>query len=312
MKKINYLKKIVVWAGFFVFCACQPHKYHKITIAIGDDCTQEQQIAAYEVINKRVSIWGTTEKTDLADGKFDLTYRLGKQYNTDTDSLWSQILAQRGEVFIAEVYLNTDIECALDKVYEKLFWLIENADHKPLWQMYSLSFQNGGRGGVPELIRVPLQQLPFIDSIFNSYKHVFPEDISFVWTAKEKEGFFELLAIKSARPFSLNPNTVKSCKIDYHKYKHDGILFDYQEISIVLKEDYIGKWRRMTRNNIDKNLAIVMDGKVCSYPTVNSEIPNGRLTTSGNFEKNELLLIQSAILGGVLDCEARIVNKEQK
>jgi len=311
MKRISYFKKIIVLAGICIFCSCNGYEYHTITIAIDDDCTLEQQTAAYEIINKRLSIWEINEKTDLVDGKFDLTYRVGKQSNSNTDSLWTQILTQRGEIFIAEAYLNTDIEWALDKVYEKLFWLIENTDHKPLWRKYSL-FQNGVRSGVPELINVPLQQVPFIDSIFNSCKHFFPEDISFVWTAKKKEGLFGLLAIKPTRLFPLNPNTVKSCKIDYHKYKHDGILFDYQEISIELEEDYIGKWRRMTRNNIDKNLAIVMDGKVCSYPTVNSEIPNGRLTISGNFENNELWLIQLVILGGVLDCKAQIVNKEDK
>ena len=308
MKRISYFKKIIVLAGICIFCSCNQYEYRTITIAIDDNCTLEQQIAAYEVINKRVSIWGITEKTDLVDGKFDLTYQVGKQYNSDTDSLWTQILTQRGEVFIAEVYQHTDIEWALDIVFETLFWLAENTDHKPLWQMRGYQYYGAG-----ELISVPLQQVPFIDSIFNSYKHVFfPEDISFVWTAKEKEGFFDLLAIKTSRPFPLNPNTVKSCKIDNHKYKQDGILYDYQEISIVLDKDYIDKWARMTRNNIGKNLAIVMDGKVLVSPIVNAEIPNGRLTISGYSENNELFLIKSVILGGILDCKAQMIKTEDK
>ena len=70
MKRISYFKKIIVLAGICIFCSCNRYEYHTITIAIDDNCTLEQQTAAYEVICKRVSILGINKKTDLVDGKF--------------------------------------------------------------------------------------------------------------------------------------------------------------------------------------------------------------------------------------------------
>ena len=49
--------------------------------------------------------------------------------------------------------------------------------------------------------------------------------------------------------------------------------------------------------------------KVLMYPSVHSEIVEGRLAITGNYDNNELLLIKSVILGGALDCKAQIINQ---
>ena len=301
MKKKDCLITLFISAVICLLCSCNPHEYHKITIAINDTCSLEQQSIAYEVINKRIaSIWHIKEKTDLTDGKFDLIY-------SGSDSLLTQMLTQKGEIYITEIYLNYEIQSSLDMVYKKLFWLIENTDHEPLWEIND--YQSSYYTGIPDLINVPLQQIAFIDSIFNRCKHFFPADISFAWTATSREGFFDLLALKStSQPFPLNPNTVKTCRIDNLKYNHDDILLNYQEIVISLEKNYYNEWAEMTRSNIRKNLAFVMDGKVLMYPRVHSEITSGKLVITGDFENSEFLLIKSAILGGTLDCKAQILK----
>ena len=65
----------------------------------------------------------------------------------------------------------------------------------------------------------------------------------------------------------------------------------------------------MTRDNISICLAIVMDGKVLMYPTVQSEIVGGSLTIAGDFDNSKLLLIKSVISSGVFDCKAQIINQ---
>ena len=294
MKRISYFKKIVVLTGICIFCSCNRYEYHTITIAIDDNCTLEQQTAAYEVINKRLSIWEINEKTDLVDGKFDLTYRVGKQSNSNTDSLWTQIFTQRGEIYIAETYQYNEISSAVLSVYEKIPLQMENSNEKPLWirNIYEED---------PVVVYASLQYLHLIDSVFNSNINLFPFNISFYWTANPNNEYFNLIAIKSSRPFPLNPNSVKNSKIVYRG--------NSREIDIELKEEYHKKWERLTRNNISKSLAIIMDGKVLMYPTVNSEITGGKLSIAGKFENNEFLLIQSVILGGTLDCKGQIVNK---
>jgi hypothetical protein len=305
MKRIYYLKNVFVLVGICIFCSCNSYKYHKITIAIDDACNLEQQYAAYEVINKRIaSIWRVKEKTDLTDGKFDLTY-------SGENSLLTQILQQKGEVYITEMFLNSEIRSPLNRVYERLFWLIDNTDHKPLWRPNNLRFDSNGFtiDETSELISVEEEQVSFIDSIFNLYKHWFPANISFAWTAKPIDGFFHLLALKSTpQQFPLNPNSVQSCKIESHKYKVNGLPLNYQEILITLEENYSDEWARLTRRNIGRNLAIVMDEKVLMFPRVQSEIINGKMGITGNYENSEYLLIKSVILGGTLDCKAQITN----
>jgi hypothetical protein len=302
MNKINCLKNVVVLAGICILCSCHSYEYQKVTIAIDDACTVEQQSVAYEVINKRIaSIWSIKEKTDLIDGKFDLIY-------SGENSLLTQILIQKGEIYISEMYSNFEIQSPLNKVYERLFWLMENTDHQPLWDLKSL--RSGYLVEIPELISVPLQQVAYIDSIFNSYKHFFPANITFAWTAKSREGFYDLLALKSTPPsFALNLNSVKFCTVENYEYNDGESSLNYQEMRIVLEKDFCDEWARMTRNNIGKNLAIVMDGKVLMYPRVHSEITGGNLSITGNYENNEMLLIKSVILGGTLDCKAQIINQ---
>ncbi|MDR1679805.1 MAG: hypothetical protein LBR81_08535 [Prevotellaceae bacterium] len=288
MRKINRFN-IVLLAGFCIFCSCFRPNYHTITIAMDSTCTLEQQEIAYEVINKRiVSNWIIKEKTNLIDGKFDLNY-------SGQDSLLTQLLAQRGEIYITEMYRQDEIQSPRDRVYEKLFWLMENTNHEPLWQI------EGYQIGSPDLVKVPLQQVAYIDSIFNSFQALFPAGISFAWTAKPtSEGFFDLLPLKSFRKLPLNPSTVKESNIRIH----DG----YQKLYIELNKEAAEEWARITRDNISRNLAIVMDGKVLMYPRVNAEITGGKMAISGNFNSDELLLIKSILLGGELGCKAQIVK----
>lgn len=291
MKTINYLKSMFALAGICVFCSCNLFEHRKITITIDDTCNLDQQLAAYEVMNKRIaSVRYVREKTDLIDSKFDLTY-------AGTEPLLTQMLTQKGNIYITETYLNNEIQSPLHKVYERLFQLEENAGHEPLWHISD--FQNGHS---PTLIYAPLQQVACIDSIFNSYKYLFPDDISFVWMTKPRAGFFDLLALKStSQPFPLNPNTVKNSNL----IRGHG---NNTELGIDLDKKYHEEWARMTRDNISRSLAIVMDEKVLMCPRVQGEITEGRLSITNDFDINELFVIRSIVLSGTLDCKVQIIN----
>ena len=294
MKRTIYLKNVFILAGICILCSCNQREYHKITIAIDNSCTLEQQTATYEVINKRVSsIWRVKGSTNLINGKYELTY-------SGQDSLLSQILTQKGEVYITEVYQQNEIRSPLYTVYEKLSWLTEHTEIEALWQINSIQFGTFG------LIRAPLQQFSYIDSIFNAYQQLFPPDISFAWIAKpNSEGFSLLFPLKSFRKLPLNPSTVKKCNIEKNN------IISHQELVIEFNKEYIEEWASMTRDNRLRSLAIVMDGKVFACPAISGEIAVGRLSIYGYgdyFDNNELSLIKSVILGGVLDCKAQIVN----
>ena len=292
MKKLKNWKNACMLAGIFIFASCTSHTFHTVTIALDDACTPEQQILAYEVINNRIaSVWRVREKSDLTDGKFNITH-------SGENALLERMLTQRGEVYITEMFQEHEILSALYQIDERLFWIVDNTDHEPLWQIAELN---------SAIIRAPSQQVAFIDSVFNQYKHYFPANVYFAWSAKANEGFYELFALKStAQTLSLNSNTVGSSRIENRRFND----IDFQEIVIRLSADYRSEWARLTRENIGRNLAFVMDGKVLTHPRVNTEITGGMLVIGRfDFETDDLLLIKSVIMGGVLDCKARIVNE---
>lgn len=73
--------------------------------------------------------------------------------------------------------------------------------------------------------------------------------------------------------------------------KSESGSFGSFEVTIRLKKEYYALLRDMTKNNIDKSLAIVVDSWVLSYPRVASEIEGGNLSISGNFTEHETIAL---------------------
>ena len=290
MKKTNIL---LIFAAISLFCgSCASRKeFRTVTIAMDSSCNPQQQLAAYEVINNRItSLWRVRNRTELIDGKFNVTY-------SGEDTLLARMLTKRGEVYVTEMFSRHDVQEALNDVYERLFWLSENIYHEPLWQTSHFIHH------FSVLISAYPHQVARLDSVFNQYQHYFPANSYFAWSATpNNNGFYELFALKSiSNPILLNPNTVREGRIQDN-------FQGFQHLAIFLERSYHAEWARITRDNVGRHLAIVMDGKVLSPPMVNIEITGGASAISGNFTTDDLLLIKSAILGGILECTARIIE----
>ncbi|MBL4734742.1 MAG: hypothetical protein JKY18_05280 [Flavobacteriales bacterium] len=68
-------------------------------------------------------------------------------------------------------------------------------------------------------------------------------------------------------------------------------------------------WKQLTAANIGKALAIVIDDKVYSFPTVNTEIPNGRSNISGAFTINEAKDFATLLNVSPLPCRLKVVDE---
>ena len=82
------------------------------------------------------------------------------------------------------------------------------------------------------------------------------------------------------------------------------------EVSMSMNSDGAKVWRRMTADNIGKQIAIVLDGYVYSYPNVNGEIPNGQSSITGIGDLNEAKDLANILKAGKLPAPARIVEEE--
>tara|TARA_B100000902_G_scaffold400059_1_gene475360 strand:+ start:14101 stop:17046 length:2946 start_codon:yes stop_codon:yes gene_type:complete len=80
-------------------------------------------------------------------------------------------------------------------------------------------------------------------------------------------------------------------------------------VSMNMNADGANKWRNVTGKNKGRSIAIVLDGYVKSYPTVNEEIPNGRSQISGDFDINEGKDLANVLKSGKLPAKAEITRE---
>ena len=69
-------------------------------------------------------------------------------------------------------------------------------------------------------------------------------------------------------------------------------------------------WAHLTKDNIGKQIAIVLDGTVYSYPVVNSEISGGNSEISGHFTVEEATDLVNVLKSGKLPAPATIVQEQ--
>lgn len=76
-----------------------------------------------------------------------------------------------------------------------------------------------------------------------------------------------------------------------------------------MEGDDVGRWRELTRRNIGRPIAIVIDGKIYSFPTVNEPIDGGRSQITGNFTEAETARFAACICAGPLPSPLTVVTE---
>ena len=81
-------------------------------------------------------------------------------------------------------------------------------------------------------------------------------------------------------------------------------------VSMSMNAEGANTWARLTKDNIGKQIAIVLDGTVYSYPVVNTEITGGNSEISGNFDIEEATDLTNVLKSGKLPAPATIVQEQ--
>jgi len=148
-----------------------------------------------------------------------------------------------------------------------------------------------------------------INAMLSKVKGMLPRNCQLAWTIKpEKEApeVLELMALKSTNrenTAALFGDVIVSASQDFDQ---NGRV----EVSMGMNNAGAKIWRNLTRDNVGKQVAIVLDGYVYSAPNVNDEIPNGRSSISGNFTVEEAQDLANVLKAGKLPAPARIVQEE--
>ncbi len=138
---------------------------------------------------------------------------------------------------------------------------------------------------------------------------VFTVNLQFAWMNKPRDAnsdILELVALKITtrdRRAPLTGDVIVDARQDYNQ-------MGQVEVSMTMNSDGAKVWRRLTADNVGKQIAIVLDGYVYSYPNVNSEIPNGMSSITGIGDLNEAKDLANILKAGKLPAPARIVEEE--
>ena len=143
-------------------------------------------------------------------------------------------------------------------------------------------------------------------------KGVFPPEFRAMWTVKPSQYFgdgnvFELVAIKVATSdgkAKIDGDEVTDARVQY------GNTGGNPEVSMSMNAEGANVWARLTKENIGKQVAIVLDGMVYSYPTVQSEIAGGSSQITGNFTLEEAEDLANVLKSGKLPAPATIIQEQ--
>ena len=140
-------------------------------------------------------------------------------------------------------------------------------------------------------------------------KSLLPRELKLCWTVKavdEAESLYQLVALKSqtnGRP-SLEGDVITDARADF------GQTSAYANVSMTMNAEGARDWQRITRDNIGKSIAIVLDGYVYSFPTVQNEIAGGSSQITGNFTVEEAKDLANTLNSGKMPAPARIIQED--
>ncbi len=139
---------------------------------------------------------------------------------------------------------------------------------------------------------------------------LFPRDMRFLWTAKSVDQagmYYRLIALKVTTRDGRAPldgEVITDARQDFDQ------LGSNPEVSMQMNSEGAKVWQRMTKENVGKSIAIVLDGYVRSFPTVNGEIPGGRSSITGLESIEEAKDLANVLKSGKMPAPARIIQED--
>ncbi|MGE5393950.1 MAG: protein translocase subunit SecDF [Candidatus Saccharibacteria bacterium] len=139
---------------------------------------------------------------------------------------------------------------------------------------------------------------------------VLPRNLDFKWTAKaidKDEKYFNLIAIKVTSRDGRAPlegDVIVDARQDY------ADMGSRPEVSMTMNSTGAKVWARLTKDNVGKSIAIVLDNYVRSYPNVNGEITGGRSSITGLESVEEALDLANILKSGKMPAPAVIIAED--
>ena len=211
---------------------------------------------------------------------------------------------------LADLVENLDADSAAAEVDQEA-QIAEYKKNNPLFGILAPSVDQAGqafRG--PVVGTAHYVDTAKVNAMLNSQiaKSIMPRDARFYWTVKavdEAGSYYQLVALKAQRDgrASLEGDVITDARADFSQTSA------YANVSMSMNAEGAKTWQRLTKDNIGKSVAIVLDGYVYSFPTVQNEIAGGNSQITGNFTVEEAKDLANTLKSGKMPAPARIIEE---
>jgi len=146
-------------------------------------------------------------------------------------------------------------------------------------------------------------------------RNLFPRDFNYFWSAEpikdfetgKPSNYYEIHAIRITSRDGTAPLTGDVITRAVNEYDQTtGSAY----VSMTMNSEGTRTWARLTRENVGRTIAVVMDNYVYSSPRVNEEIPTGSSQITGDFTANEAADLANLLKSGTMPASIKIIQEE--
>ncbi|MBO4814078.1 MAG: protein translocase subunit SecDF [Muribaculaceae bacterium] len=146
-----------------------------------------------------------------------------------------------------------------------------------------------------------------VNQLIKQYGNLLRPDMKLCWTVKpqdEKTGLFNLVALKK-RPDgtpAMTGDVVTKAQGEFDNMQG-------QIVTMEMNDEGAQQWSKLTGDNINRAIAIVLDDQVYSYPNVNTKIDGGRSQITGNFSVEEANDLANVLQSGKMVAKVDVASE---
>jgi SecD/SecF fusion protein len=331
MKPHNIIVAIVIVA--FSFGGCTTKEYYNLKLTVvpeskSSGITLNNMNAAAKIISKRLNysfgIPGESLKLDVSEDQISLTIS-----NADTSKIASikKIITDYSRLEFWETYEYTEIVEYLSKANNLLREMKSGVDVNKVNSQDEFIAQNpllgilrprlSGQGKPLPSCMIGLTSVNDTATV-NRYmkmpeiKALFPLNLKFIWSYgpdkyDTSKTLYELHSIKVTNQDGKAP---LDGKIIISAKSITGPSESNIKIDLTMNAEGTTKWARITRENINRCIAVVVNGYVRSYPRVQAEISGGNTEITGSFNIKEANELVNILKSGELPFELKIIDEQ--
>jgi SecD/SecF fusion protein len=201
---------------------------------------------------------------------------------------------------------------SITKEFEQQFVANDTTDRGPLFSAMSIMIDERTTEDDPFRAFVPTRDTARVMKMLTSSiaKRSLPRDLKFAWENEVQKGdngerFITLFALRT-RGKKVAP--LQGDRITNSMPTSNPSGFGYA-VSLSMDSKGAREWKKMTKSNKDRCVAVVLDGRIYSWPRVNDVIADGNTSISGNFSATEATDLANILSIGKLPAKPEIIEE---